>query len=313
VINKITLINFQSHKKTVLRLCRGINGIIGRSNSGKSAIIRGVELVRNNRPLGFAYHQKNSKDKYTKVFIQNEKEDIRFIKSKSKAEYLLYRKETFEGFKTGVPDRIDGALNLDDINFSSQLGLPFLITSSPAEIARTINQVTKAEDIEKCISISKTKVGKYKSQKKKISSEISDIYIKLKRFKPMQRLKAFIKSAEAYEKKIQKTESQINEVKTIIEFIKTAENAIIAEDQILVPAKLISKAELLQTEIDKTYASIALIEQALNMRESIKIAKTEKNDLIKQYTTELKKQKRCPTCYSKITNNQLQDIRDELK
>jgi len=313
MINKLTIINFQSHRKTVLRLCHGINGIIGRSNRGKSAIFRAIELVRSNRPSGFAYHNNLVKDHYTKVYIKNQNEDIRFIKTKSKAEYVIHRKETFSKFGRQVPDRITDALNLDDINFSSQLGLPYLITSPPSEIARVINQVTKAEDIEKCIGLAKTRANNYKLKKQKLLAEIDSIKKRLKRFRPMAKLKKLIRKAEVIERKIQKDGDKIQEIEKIVSFMKTAENALIAEDQILKPAELLSKAESLQFEIDSTYATIALVEQAISMREQIEVAKNEKKSLIKKYTNELKRQKVCPTCLSHITNKQLQHIRNELK
>lgn len=313
MIDKITIINFQSHKKTILRLCHGINGIIGRSNRGKSAIFRAIELVRSNRPSGFSYHSNFARGHYTKVFIKNQNEDIRFVKMKSKAEYVIHRKETFAKFGRQVPDRITSALNLDDINFSSQLGLPYLITSPPSEIARVINQVTKAEDIEKCISLAKTHATKYKSKKQRLHLEISDISKRLKRFTPMAKLKRLIKKTEVIERKIERDTKKIKEIKTIVDFLKTADNAVLAEEQLLKPAELINKAESLQAKIDGTFATIALIEQAINMNEQIIIAKKEKNSLIKQYTMELKKEKKCPYCLSRITNKQLQHVRNELK
>jgi len=42
MLKKTTLINFQSHKKTVLDFCEGINVICGLSDSGKSGFIRGI-------------------------------------------------------------------------------------------------------------------------------------------------------------------------------------------------------------------------------------------------------------------------------
>lgn len=313
MIKKLTVINFQSHKKTVLRLCQGINGIIGRSNAGKSSLFRAIELVRSNRPSGFAYHSNIANTRYTRIHIKNDREDIRFSKSKTTAEYVLHRKETFRKFGRNVPDKIHDALNLDDINFSSQLGLPFLITSSSGEIARVINQVTKAEDIEKCISIAKKQAAKYKSKRLDLLAGISNLNRRLKAFRPMHKIKRILKRAELLEHKIENVKGEIDEIKKIVTFIKTAENAMVAEEQTLIPSQLIEKAELLQRNMDSNYASIALIEQAVSMRESIDVAKEEKKHLIKQYTTELKRQKKCPTCMHPITNAQLQTIREELK
>jgi AAA15 family ATPase/GTPase len=70
LIEKIVIKNFQSHNRTVLKLHEGINGIIGRPNSGKTAIIRAILLLKNNRPSGFAYHNKLVTSLKTEVHIK---------------------------------------------------------------------------------------------------------------------------------------------------------------------------------------------------------------------------------------------------
>ena len=47
--------NFQSHKKTVLNFDAGVKVIIGRSDSGKSAIIRAIRWLVENKPNGNSF------------------------------------------------------------------------------------------------------------------------------------------------------------------------------------------------------------------------------------------------------------------
>ena len=51
-LKQITLKNFQSHKDSTIQLDRGLNAIIGPSDSGKSAIIRAIKWVLYNEPSG---------------------------------------------------------------------------------------------------------------------------------------------------------------------------------------------------------------------------------------------------------------------
>ena len=48
-IKQVTIKNFQSHKKTVLNLHNGVNAIIGKSDCGKSAILRALGWCIRNR------------------------------------------------------------------------------------------------------------------------------------------------------------------------------------------------------------------------------------------------------------------------
>lgn len=52
MIKSIELKNIQSHENTRLDFDKGINVIVGSSNNGKSAILRGLYWARYNRPLG---------------------------------------------------------------------------------------------------------------------------------------------------------------------------------------------------------------------------------------------------------------------
>jgi exonuclease SbcC len=52
MITQLNITNFQSHVKSVLKLSPGINVICGPSDSGKSAIIRGLRWVIENQPTG---------------------------------------------------------------------------------------------------------------------------------------------------------------------------------------------------------------------------------------------------------------------
>ena len=51
-IKRIILQNFQSHKYSVIELNEELNVIVGPSDSGKSAIIRGLKWALYNEPAG---------------------------------------------------------------------------------------------------------------------------------------------------------------------------------------------------------------------------------------------------------------------
>ena len=51
-IKRVTLENFQSHKHSVIDFDEQLNVIVGPSDSGKSAIIRGIKWVLYNEPTG---------------------------------------------------------------------------------------------------------------------------------------------------------------------------------------------------------------------------------------------------------------------
>ena len=52
MIKSVELKNFQSHNQSRLEFCDGVNIIVGASDSGKSAILRGLFWVLYNNPNG---------------------------------------------------------------------------------------------------------------------------------------------------------------------------------------------------------------------------------------------------------------------
>ena len=311
MIEYIKILNFQSHKKTVLKLHPGINGIVGRPNSGKTAIIRSILLLKNNRPTGFAFHNNSTKNPKTEVHIKLDNSKLlRFVKTKSKSFYY-YGKEMF---KTGryVPDKITDSLNLEEINISLQLGLPFLILSPPSEIAREINKVTESEVINKCIKITNEKLNKLKSKRKSLQSSIDETQKKLIPYKRLYKVKPILERAIKYDKQILKREEKIEELLGISNFINKAQKAINNQEKPLQAKGLIEQAESLQYDMENLASQMTLLENIKILKQSLQHAVEEKHELIDNYTDELKKSKRCPTCFQPIKNNTIEDIWKEL-
>ena len=122
MLNKIKIENFQSHKKTELDLVPGVNVVVGKSNSGKTAILRALKWLVFNRPLGFRFHSEFTDDP-TFVSIEDEINEIGMEKDKNGAIYYV-GEQSFEKMGTDIPDLAKEALNLTELNFSDQLNKP---------------------------------------------------------------------------------------------------------------------------------------------------------------------------------------------
>jgi DNA repair protein SbcC/Rad50 len=162
MIKKLDVENFRSHGKTTLEFVKGINCIIGLPDSGKTNLIRAINWLLINRPLGFRFHSDFTDDP-TKVAIQLENEDgstddISLIKSKKSAQYVL-NKNPLKAIGSDVPDEISLVTQITDLNLQRQLDKPFLICSSSGEVAKTFNRVTKLEKPDIAISMLTTDIN----------------------------------------------------------------------------------------------------------------------------------------------------------
>ncbi|MEJ8785627.1 AAA family ATPase [Peptoniphilus sp. HCN-40583] len=153
-IEKIILVNFQSHVFSELSLSKGVNVIVGPSDSGKTAIMRALRWNMFNDPSGVEFVREGETEVAVTIRFQN-KVEVERRRSRSKNQYILRQpgeeELIFEGFGKNVPAEIEEAIGikkvmLDDkkslpLNFSDQLDGPFLLQETDAYKAQAIGRM----------------------------------------------------------------------------------------------------------------------------------------------------------------------------
>lgn len=161
MIECLELKNFQSHEYSRLEFSPGVNMIVGSSDSGKTAIIRALNWVVNNRPAGDSFRSKfgNKLSKETKTILSIDGTEI--IRSKSdKENYYLLNEVEFKAMGQGVPDDVSSFLNFSNINIQYQMDSPFLLSESSGEVARYFNKVVNLEKIDEALKAAASKIKK---------------------------------------------------------------------------------------------------------------------------------------------------------
>ena len=109
LLKRIELKNFQSHEYSDIYLHDKVNVIIGPSDSGKTAIIRGVKWVLFNEPSGNDFMRKGTNDTSVTLYFSNNL-IVKRGRTKSKNYYELTLPtgtvERFEGFGREVPEEV---------------------------------------------------------------------------------------------------------------------------------------------------------------------------------------------------------------
>lgn len=145
MIKRIEISNFLSHKAGVLDLDPGVNIIVGATDSGKSAIIRALRWVVENRPLGDAFRSYWGGN--TAVSIHTEQGTVTRLKTNKDNQYHL-EQNRFYAIKSEVPDEVKAALNLTDVNLQTQFESHFLLARSPGEVAQHWNRIAHLDKID---------------------------------------------------------------------------------------------------------------------------------------------------------------------
>lgn len=150
MIKSIRLANFQSHKDTRIEFSPGVNVIVGPSRNGKTAVLRALRWVVENRPSGdeFRSHWAGKEPTIVEVGLTD---DAKVGRIKGNGVNLYSDGDeghTYAGFGQEVPEPIAETLNLLPINFQYQFDSPFLLFDSPGQAARTLNQIVHLEKID---------------------------------------------------------------------------------------------------------------------------------------------------------------------
>lgn len=153
-MHRITIHNFQSHKDTILELSPTVNSLEGVSDSGKSAVLRAMLWCLTNKPDGVAFASNWAKDKKGKLKDEVSVSIDNITRSRN-ATVNGYTKFvagkdplTYEALKGTVPPDIENAINIGSVNIQRQMDPPFLLSSTPGDAARYVNELIGLEEID---------------------------------------------------------------------------------------------------------------------------------------------------------------------
>lgn len=219
MIKSITLQNFQSHKNTTIDFCGGVNAIVGLSDSGKTAILRAINWVATNKPTGDAFQSNWGGETIVRLTLGNE---IVITRGRcSSSNYYMIDDVEFKAFGLGVPLEVQQVLNFGDINIEKQMDVPFLLGSSPGEVAQVLNRIVDLDNIDASISsIRKEKMktdGELRTEKSRYASTCEE----LKQYAYLKTMEQDVDEAEELNHNIEQTVNKIKQIRKL--FVKLYE------------------------------------------------------------------------------------------
>jgi len=214
---ELSLKNFQSHKETALQFDKGVNVIVGVSDSGKSAILRALRWLWTSRPLGDYFVHWGEKDCSAKLKINGNE----IIRGKEKKQnYYSVNGKVLEAMKAEVPAEVSQALQLEDINWQGQRDLDFLLSLSPLEASKYIQKLCGLEAVLPILATLASMELENKKKAKDVEEQKENVSIKLKAFEGFpivaqkeQELAELLEQKEKLEAAIFKLSEEIQNMK----------------------------------------------------------------------------------------------------
>lgn len=249
MIQSIQLINFQGHKNTTIDLSSGLNSLVGKSDSGKTSIIRAIKWVLTNRPSGDSLinHDAFVKNKQVKpciVTITTDKHTIQRERSSDVNSYTIDGLE-LKAIGTDVPDEVVQALNLNDINIQFQLDAPFLLNETSGEVARMLNKVIKLDDIDFTLKNLNSYAKKLKQEHDRIDMQLKTVQNELESI-DISQVEKLVELGEMLEESYADLSNKISRLTDL-------KNEILRLDEILLESELVAHYEKLINEMVVLY------------------------------------------------------------
>lgn len=295
MITKAIFENFQSHKSTELNLSKGVNCIVGSSDVGKTALIRGLRWLAWNRPSGDAFRSHWGGD--TRVSVELDGlVTVERVRDRENAYYLEGTK--YSAVKTDVPDDVARVLNLNETNLQSQFDRPFLLDVSPGEVAAHFNRIARLDVIDKATKYVQSLIRTHEQEEANYKSQKEDLESQLKEYDDLDQLDQLVSQLETLDARRDDLITRRHRILSVIsdleeidpeleEFMKLTE----CEEDIHI---LISLNENRKTQSSKVILLRSLITQITVAQSSITSAKREvveaERDFDKAFPTV------CPLC-----------------
>jgi DNA repair exonuclease SbcCD ATPase subunit len=235
MIQELLIKNFQSHKDSTLEFDKGVNIIVGSSDSGKSAIIRALRWLKDNRPSGDSFRSNWGGKTQVELFTNNS----HIVRSKDKEEEYILGDTHFKAFRTDVPKEIQDALNLSDINLQTQLEAPFLLSETPGAVAQHFNKVARLDKIDQSTQNINSGIRQHTADIKYKEGQIETKQEALKKFEYLEKFEIKLEVLEGLEKQLiiksnsyKKLDGFLNDLNDVNEEIKEASQILIYEKEV---------------------------------------------------------------------------------
>jgi len=298
VIDSLHVENFQSHKYTKLELSRGINVIVGSSDSGKTALIRALRWLICNRPQGQEFQ--SSWGGPTWVEIVADGVIITRTRSSSDNLYLLKARDTskFAALRGDVPQEIAQALNINEINLQQQFDMPFLLNESPGVVAQHFNKIAHLDIIDRAISNTQSWIRQHNEQITADENLLTELQASLFEYQYLDALEEQIQAAEILESKFEAGLARHHDLSYLLDKIKVIDAQIEAQQTLIRNQEAVEEALALyqdHSHLQKARSElINKIQEIQNLEASIEFHQDQATKLQAKFDREFPEL--CPLC-----------------
>mgnify|MGYP000061856873 CR=1 FL=1 len=203
MIEELHLENFQSHKDSRFSFVPGINVITGKSNSGKSSIIRALNWVINNRPSGDAFKTHGEDEVVASIVFQGDHR-VKRLKSKTRNEYTGPDGDVYKALRSDVPYEISDVVDITYSNVQQQHDKFFLLQESSGEVAKKLHELCGLGIIDDSFKRLQSKISTTKKELRLLNEQHDSLQEELLKYEALSSMENLLSEAYVLEERKKK-------------------------------------------------------------------------------------------------------------
>lgn len=211
MLQQLTIRNFQKHKKLTIEFDPHITCIVGKSDAGKSAVLRAIRFLCLNKAPSTYLRQGAAQ---AEVSLTIDKHAIKRSKGTENTYHL--DGQEYKAFGTDVPDTISKLLNLDDLNFQLQHAGSFWLSLSSGQVSRELNSIVDLSEIDASLSVVAAELRQAKSTVSVTETRLTEARERKKALAYAPQLDEELKGIEQLYTEWQETAQKSTEITSVI-------------------------------------------------------------------------------------------------
>jgi DNA repair exonuclease SbcCD ATPase subunit len=332
VFKRLTLTDFQSHRRTEIDFHANFNAIVGMSNVGKTSIARALEFILYGKWEN-SWVRQGAKSCRIELVLDSGTELIR-EKGEKLNKYTLrvpgQAEQVYEGFGTDVPEPISSALRIfkakidEDtllLNLSGQHEPLFLFSKPGSFKAKILGKLSGAHYLDYALRELNKDRKALSAEKAMKSKELEDLQKQEKALSGIDLLQGPIKALEYKDSELYAKRNRLEALKKLFLEVQAWKRRYAHECQLeaildQVPALSVESVEDRLTSMNNLSEIYTRMQQAdrqiIKLRKDLEYISDQDKELYSEILNQLETAQVCPTCFSTLDNEKLSKIRSNL-
>lgn len=193
MIKSLHLKGLQSHTDSTVEFTPGVNVILGETNAGKTAVIRALQWIFQNRPLGTGLTQKDAKECLAEV--TTDRGTASRIRRRGFNGYVVNEVE-YKEIGSSVPDELTPVLDLRDVSLQEQLQPHFLITQPAGYISRYVGELLGLNSTDQVASSIKSGLTAIRSESTRLAESLEEMEVEKASYESLDEVDGLLRRAE---------------------------------------------------------------------------------------------------------------------